>query len=262
MALRVYTVWFLVFLVVASIAILSYYAENDAAYSTAQLPSTRTDGTSGSSSSGSSTSARPLALVSLVSLLALLGMVTLIAAVAIKRRRIEIEDADPPAALTVQTWVQIDNGEFDVPIAAATTSAPEMPDSYQGWVGQLAPNIQLAESTMIPPDTPLSKGAAAIPQTSLVKQKMKQAAGVDFKVNFTFKAVHKVNLWIFYEAPGGLYGCFKRPFHLIAASQNWGVDWFNSGMNSAPRSPGGGPGDTKLNRKHTSNELTNRKPGG
>ena len=92
MASRVYAVWLLVFLVVVSLAVLSYYAENDKAYSTAQLPSTWT------SSSGSSTSARSLALVSLLALLALLGMamVTLIAAVAIKRRRIEIEDAYPP----------------------------------------------------------------------------------------------------------------------------------------------------------------------
>ena len=74
MAPRVYAVWFHVFLVAVSLAVLSYYAENDRAYATAQLPSTRTDGTS--SSSGSSTSARPLVLASL---LALLGMVTLIA---------------------------------------------------------------------------------------------------------------------------------------------------------------------------------------
>ena len=45
MAARVYAVWFLVFLVVVSLAVLSYYAENDKAYSVAQLPSTRTDGT-------------------------------------------------------------------------------------------------------------------------------------------------------------------------------------------------------------------------
>ena len=38
-----------VFLVVVSLAVLSYYAENDKAYSTAQLPSTQTDGTSSSS---------------------------------------------------------------------------------------------------------------------------------------------------------------------------------------------------------------------
>ena len=102
-------------------------------------------------------------LLVLASLLALLGMVTLAAAVAIKRRRIEMVDEDSPTALTVQTWVQIADGDFDVPIAAATTSAPEMPDSYQGWVRHLAPNIQpayhlVAENPMIPPDTPLSKG--------------------------------------------------------------------------------------------------------
>ena len=130
MAPRVYAVWFLVFLVVVymSLGVLPYYAENDKAYSTAQLPSTRTDGIP--SSSVSSTSASPMALVSLVSLLALLGMVTPIAAAAIKQRRVEMEDADPPTALTAQTWVQIDDGDFDVPIAAAATSAPEMPDSY------------------------------------------------------------------------------------------------------------------------------------
>ena len=135
MALRVCAVWFLVFLVVVPLAVLSYYAENDRAYSTAQLPSTRTDGTS--SSSGSSTSARSLVQASL---LAVLGIETLIAAVAIKRRWMELEDADVPMALTVQTWVQIADGDFDVPIAAATTSAPEMPDSYQGWVAHFAPN--------------------------------------------------------------------------------------------------------------------------
>ena len=72
LALRVYAVWFLVFLVVVSLVVLSYYAENGKAYSMAQLPSARTDGTS--SSSGSST---PGGLLVLVSLLALLGMVTL-----------------------------------------------------------------------------------------------------------------------------------------------------------------------------------------
>ena len=186
--MTLYAVWILVFLVVVSLVFLSSYAQNDKAYSVAQLPSARTDSTSSSSGSGSSPSASSLVLASLLALLGLLGMVTLIAAVAIKRRRIEMEDADPPTALTVQTWVQIADGDFDVPIAAATTSAPEMPDSYQGWVRHLAPNIQpadhlIAENPMIPPDTPLSKGAAAIPQTSLVKQKMKQAAGVDFKAD-------------------------------------------------------------------------------
>ena len=95
-----YAVWILVFLVAVPLAVLSYYAENDKAYSVAQLalPSARarTDGTS--SSYGSSTSARSLVLVSL---LAFLGMVTLIDAVAIKRRRIEMEDADPMTAPTV-----------------------------------------------------------------------------------------------------------------------------------------------------------------
>ena len=74
-----------------------YYAENAKAYSTVQLPSTRTDGTSSSRSSS------PGSVLVLVSLMALLGMVTLIAAAAIKRLQIEMKDADPPTALTVQT---------------------------------------------------------------------------------------------------------------------------------------------------------------
>ena len=43
-----YVVWILVFLVVVSLVVLSYYAENEKAYSAAQLLSTRdrTDGTS------------------------------------------------------------------------------------------------------------------------------------------------------------------------------------------------------------------------
>ena len=79
MASRVYAVWFLVFLLVVSLVVLSYYAENGKAYSTAQLPSARTDGTS--SSSGSSSPGGLLVLVSLLALLALLGllgMVTLV----------------------------------------------------------------------------------------------------------------------------------------------------------------------------------------
>ena len=185
-----YVVWILISPVVVSLAVLSYYAENGEAHSVVQLPSARTDGTSSSSSSGSSPSASSLVLASLLALLALLGMMVLIAAVAIRRRRIEIEEADTPAALTVQTCVQIADGDFDVPIVAATTSAPEMPDFYQGWVSHLAPNIQLAdrliaENPMIPPDTPLSKGAASIPQKSLVKQKTKQATGVGFKADIS-----------------------------------------------------------------------------
>ena len=50
--MTLYAVWILVFLVVVSLVFLSYYAQNDKAYSVAQLPSARTDGTS--SSSGSS----------------------------------------------------------------------------------------------------------------------------------------------------------------------------------------------------------------
>ena len=81
-----HAVWFLVFLVVVSLVVLSYYAENDKAYPTAQLPSTRTDGTSGSSSSSES-SPSASSTVALVSLLALLGMVTLIASVATLTKR-------------------------------------------------------------------------------------------------------------------------------------------------------------------------------
>ena len=108
--------WILVFLIVVSLVVLSYYAENGKAYSAAQLPSARTDGTSSSSRSSS-----PGGLLVLVSLLALLDMVTLIAAVAIKRRWIEMEDTDSPTvtmALTVQTWIQIGDVGFDVPIPA------------------------------------------------------------------------------------------------------------------------------------------------
>ena len=105
--------------------------------------------------------------------------------------------ADSPTALAVQTRVQVGGGDFDVPIAATTASAPEMPpDSCHGWVSHLAPNIQpadhlIAENPMIPRNTPLSKLkvlhmqhlAASIPRASLVKlQKTNhwQAAGVDF----------------------------------------------------------------------------------
>ena len=82
-----------------------------------------------------------------------------------------MEDEDSPTALTVQTWVQIRNGDFDIPIAAATTSAPKMPYTYQGWVSHLAPNIQLAdhliaENPMIPPDTPPSKVYRKVRQQS------------------------------------------------------------------------------------------------
>ena len=72
MTSRVYAVWFLVFLVVVSLVVLSYYAEKDTTYSTAhaQLPSTWMDGSS--SSSGSSPSASLLALVSLLALLGVL----------------------------------------------------------------------------------------------------------------------------------------------------------------------------------------------
>ena len=38
--------WFLVFLIIVSLIVLSYYAENNKAYSTAQLPSTQTDSSS------------------------------------------------------------------------------------------------------------------------------------------------------------------------------------------------------------------------
>ena len=80
----------------------------------------------------------------------------LIAAVTIKQHWIEIEDAAPLTSMMVQMWVQIDDGDFDVPIAAATTSAPEISDSYQGWVAHFAPNIQpadhlITETPMIPP---------------------------------------------------------------------------------------------------------------
>ena len=54
--------------------------------------------------------------LALVSLLELLGMVALVAAVAANRRWIELEDANPLAALTLQPWVQIADGDFDVPI--------------------------------------------------------------------------------------------------------------------------------------------------
>ena len=96
----------------------------------------------------------------------------LIAAVTIKQHWIEIEDAAPLTSMMVQMWVQIDDGDFDVPIVAATTRAPEMPDSHQGWVAHFAPNIQpadhlIAENPMTLPDMPLSEGAAAIPQASL-----------------------------------------------------------------------------------------------